>query len=65
MYFKIHHAMVDGIAGMRLVEKSFLFQIPDNAPASFIQDLVTDIRNSKSSPIPPFNNYLNGLFWDG
>lgn len=42
----------------------FLFQIPDNAPASFIQDLVTDIRNSKSSPIPPFNNYLNGLFWD-
>ena len=22
MYFKIHHAMVDGIAGMRLVEKS-------------------------------------------
>lgn len=42
----------------------FLFQIPDNAPASFIRDLVTDIRNSKSSPIPPFNNYLNGLFWD-
>ena len=41
-----------------------LFQIPDNAPASFIRDLVTDIRNSKSSPIPPFNNYLNGLFWD-
>src|SRR5690606_21659534 len=42
----------------------FLFQIPDNAPASFIQDLVTDIQNSKCSPIPPFNNYLNGLFWD-
>lgn len=42
----------------------FLFQIPENAPASFIQDLVTDIQNSKSSPIPPFNNYLNGLFWD-
>ena len=42
----------------------FLFQIPDNAPMSFIQDLVTDIRNSKSCPIPPFNNKLNGLFWD-
>ncbi|QXX87705.1 wax ester/triacylglycerol synthase family O-acyltransferase [Acinetobacter lwoffii] len=42
----------------------FLFQIPDNASASFIQDLVTDIQNSKCSPIPPFNNYLNGLFWD-
>lgn len=22
MYFKIHHAMVDGVAGMRLIEKS-------------------------------------------
>lgn len=42
----------------------FLFTIPDNAPASFIQDLVTDIRNSKSIPIPPFNNRLNGFFWD-
>ncbi|ANF81280.1 acetyltransferase [Acinetobacter sp. NCu2D-2] len=42
----------------------FLFQIPENAPASFIQELVSDIRQSKSVPIPPFNNYLNGLFWD-
>lgn len=42
----------------------FLFQIPDNAPATFIQELVRDIRTSKSIPIPPFNNYLNGLFWD-
>ncbi|MDY6550399.1 WS/DGAT/MGAT family O-acyltransferase [Acinetobacter faecalis] len=42
----------------------FLFQIPDNAPTSFIQDLVADIRTSKSIPIPPFNNKLNGLFWD-
>ncbi|MFC6051607.1 acetyltransferase [Acinetobacter sp. Ac_877] len=42
----------------------FLFQIPENAPASFIQDLVADIRTSKSIPIPPFNNKLNGLFWD-
>ncbi|OTG69344.1 wax ester/triacylglycerol synthase family O-acyltransferase [Acinetobacter sp. ANC 4470] len=42
----------------------FLFQIPDHAPETFIQDLVADIRNSKSSPIAPFNNKLNGLFWD-
>jgi diacylglycerol O-acyltransferase / wax synthase len=42
----------------------FLFQIPDNAPATFIQDLVADIRKSKTIPIPPFNNKLNGLFWD-
>ena len=42
----------------------FLFQIPENAPASFIQNLVADIQNSKSIPVPPFNNKLNGLFWD-
>ncbi len=42
----------------------FLFTIPENAPASFIQDLVTDIRNSKSIPIAPFSNRLNGFFWD-
>lgn len=42
----------------------FLFQIPDDASSTFIQDLVNDIRNSKSIPIPPFNNRLNGLFWD-
>lgn len=42
----------------------FLFQIPDDAPASFMQDLVANIRDCKSTPIPPFNNYLNGLFWD-
>lgn len=42
----------------------FLFKIPDDAPKSFMQDLVADIRSSKSAPIPPFNNKLNGLFWD-
>ncbi|MHA3052083.1 WS/DGAT/MGAT family O-acyltransferase [Acinetobacter sp. ANC 4640] len=42
----------------------FLFQIPKNSPSTFIQDLVADIRNSKCKPIAPFNNTLNGLFWD-
>ena len=42
----------------------FLFQIPENAPKTFIQDLVADIRQSQLKPIPPFNNRLNGLFWD-
>ena len=42
----------------------FLFQIPDNAPETFIQDLVADIRESKLKPIPPFNNRLDGLFWE-
>lgn len=42
----------------------FLFKIPDDAPQTFMQDLVADIRNSKSAPIPPFNNKLDGLFWD-
>lgn len=42
----------------------FLFETPENAPETFIQDLVDDIRKSKSIPVPPFNNRLNGLFWD-
>lgn len=42
----------------------FLFEIPEHAPSTFIQDLVSDIRNSKSIPVPPFNNLLNGFFWD-
>lgn len=42
----------------------FLFQIPEDAPSTFIQDLVADIRHEKSIPVPPFTNKLNGLFWD-
>lgn len=42
----------------------FLFQIPEDAPETFMQDLVTNIRDSKSVPIPPFNNQLDGLFWN-
>ncbi len=42
----------------------FIFEIPDNAPETFIQDLVADIRNNKCIPVPPFNNKLQGLFWD-
>lgn len=41
----------------------FLFEIPENAPATFIHDLVEEIRLSKCPPVPPFNNKLNGLFW--
>ena len=42
----------------------FLFKLPENAPATFIQDLVSEIRSSKCIPVPPFNNKLNGLFWE-
>lgn len=42
----------------------FLFEIPKNAPETFVHDLVEEIRQSKSIPVPPFNNRLNGLFWD-
>src|SRR5574343_139058 len=41
----------------------FLFEIPENASPTFVHDLVQDIRKSKSIPVPPFNNQLNGLFW--
>ncbi|WP_151721337.1 WS/DGAT/MGAT family O-acyltransferase [Acinetobacter ursingii] len=42
----------------------FLFEIPENAPDTFMQDLVNDIRKSKTIPVPSFNNRLSGLFWD-
>ncbi|MFU8927231.1 WS/DGAT/MGAT family O-acyltransferase [Acinetobacter puyangensis] len=42
----------------------FLFKIPDDAAPNFLQDLVQDIRQSKAIPVPPFNQVLNGLFWD-
>ena len=42
----------------------FLFKIPDDAAPSFMQDLVQSIRRSKVVPVPPFNQVLNGLFWD-
>lgn len=42
----------------------FLFKLPDDASPTFIQDLVQDIRHSKAVPVPPFNQVLNGLFWD-
>lgn len=42
----------------------FLFRIPQNAPADYVHQLVEDIRNSRAIPVPPFNQVLNGMFWD-
>lgn len=42
----------------------FLFKLPDDATPTFIQDLVEGIRRSKVVPVPPFNQVLDGLFWD-
>lgn len=42
----------------------FLFVMPDNAPADFVHQLVQDIRASRAVPVAPFNQVLNGLFWD-
>ena len=42
----------------------FLFKIPDDASPTFMQDLVHSIRRSKVVPVPPFNQVLDGLFWD-
>jgi diacylglycerol O-acyltransferase len=41
-----------------------LFNLPEDAPADFVHNLVQDIRNSRAVPVPPFNQVLNGLFWD-
>ena len=42
----------------------FLFELPKDAPATFIHDLVADIRQSKAFPVSPFNHKLDGLFWN-
>lgn len=41
----------------------FLFKLPENAPADFVHQLVSDIRNSRAVPVAPFNQVLKGLFW--
>jgi diacylglycerol O-acyltransferase len=42
----------------------FIFKLPENASATFVHDLVQDIRRCKTTPVAPFNQVLNGLFWD-
>lgn len=41
----------------------FMFRLPENASPTFVHDLVDDIRRSRSIPVPPFNQILQGLFW--
>jgi len=42
----------------------FLFRVPEGAPEDFVYQLVQDIRNSRALPVPPFNQVLDGVFWD-
>lgn len=42
----------------------FLFKLPENASPTYVYDLVQDIRQSQAIPVPPFNQVLNGFFWD-
>jgi len=42
----------------------FLFRLPEDAPEDFVYQLVQDIRNSRALPVPPFNQVLDGIFWD-
>jgi diacylglycerol O-acyltransferase len=42
----------------------FLFKLPENAPSDFVWQLVQKIRASNEQPIQPFNQVLNGYFWD-
>lgn len=41
----------------------FLFNKPQEFSEGFIEQLVAEIKKSKSIPIQPFNNVLNGIFW--
>lgn len=40
-----------------------MFELPKNAPDTFIQDLVQKIRSSTQPPVSPFNDRLQGLYW--
>lgn len=42
----------------------FLFKLPENAPSDFVWQLVQKIRASDEKPVQPFNQVLNGYFWD-
>lgn len=42
----------------------FLFRLPENAPSDYVHQLVQDMRNSRAIPVAPFNQVLNGFFWD-
>lgn len=42
----------------------FLFRLPKDAPEDFVYQVVQDIRNSRALPVAPFNQVLDGLFWD-
>lgn len=42
----------------------FLFKLPENAPSDFVWQLVQKIRASEEQPVQPFNQVLNGYFWD-
>lgn len=40
-----------------------LFKIPEHASDNFVQELAEQIRANKQMPFPPFNQRLNGLYW--
>jgi diacylglycerol O-acyltransferase len=42
----------------------FLFKLPENAPSDFVWQFVQSIRASDAKPVQPFNQVLNGYFWD-
>lgn len=41
-----------------------LFKIPDDAPSDFIQKAVEHFRKTTQPPMPPYSDYLNGMFWE-
>ena len=51
LYFKIHHSLVDGIAAMRLIQKS-LSQSPDEPMTLPVWSLMTRHRNQVDALIP-------------
>ncbi len=42
----------------------FLFKLPENAPSDYVWQFVQAMRASEAKPVQPFNQVLNGYFWD-
>lgn len=60
MYVKMHHSLVDGVSGMRLLERSLSTDPNDlNTPPFFAQPQPSSFRdNSDLEAAPPFTNLL-------
>ncbi len=58
MYFKMHHAMVDGVAGMRLLEKSLSHSPSENAIVPLWSIKNNKLKRPKVNPVSKTTKFL-------